>query len=216
MYERRFEDGIKSIEAAIHKKRGTKLYGKVMERLGRLKSKLSPIARFYEITIEKDEQETVTKIEWQRIKQEQKELLYSGSYFLRSSRTDLQEKELWDLYITLTNVESSFRAMKTDLNMRPIYHQKEKRSDGHIFITVLAYHILNAVLSKLREYGDSYSWTRLRQVMSTQVRVTTSMKSRTGKQIYIRNTSIAEKEQEMIFRKLNLKNDPLGAKILKL
>jgi transposase len=216
MYETRFESGMKQIAAAIHKKRGTKAYGKVMERIGRLKSKLSPIARFYEIAVEKDENEIVTKIEWQKVKQEQKEFFYSGKYFLRSSRTDLEEKELWDLYIVLTNIESSFRAMKYDLNMRPIHHQKEERSAGHIFITVLAYHILNAVLTKLGKSGEHYNWTRLRHVMSTQVRVTTSMKSRNGEQFYLRNTSQAEKEQEIILRNLNLKIDPLGAKLLKL
>jgi len=212
MYEHRFEEGMKSIEAAIHKKRGMKDFGKVLERIGRLKEKTAPIARFYEINIEKDEANIVNMINWKRINELEKEESFNGSYMLRSSRMDLSEQEMWDLYTVLTKVENTFRTLKTDLNMRPIYHQKTKRSDGHIFITLLAYHVVISILNILKKSGINYSWTTIRTIMKTMSRVTTSMKARTGEQIVLRTTSVPEKEQAKLLIALGLKYEPIGRK----
>lgn len=218
MYEKRFEDGLKSIEASIHKKRGMKHFDKVCERLGRLKEKASPIARYYEIAIEKDENEIVTAIKWSRKDEREMEIGFNGSYMLRSSRTDLAEKEMWELYTTLTNVENTFRVLKTDLNMRPIHHQKTHRSDGHIFITLIAYHIVNSIQTALRREGISHSWSTIRAILRSMMRCTTTMKNRAGEKIVLRTTSVAEKEQQAILLALKLRIDPIGRKktILKL
>ena len=69
------------------------------------------------------------------------ETLY-GCYVIESTRKELSDVELWKLYMTLTHVESAFRAMKSELGMRPVYHQNETRSGAHLFITVLTYHLL--------------------------------------------------------------------------
>ena len=64
---------------------------------------------------------------------------------MRTNRRDLTEQEIWQLYVMLTRVERAFRNLKSDLGLRPIYHQKERRVDAHIFISVLAYHVLHAI-----------------------------------------------------------------------
>lgn len=212
MYEQRFEDGLKNIEASLHKKRGMKSYGKVCERIGRLKEKAAPIARFYEIDIEKDEQEIVTKIEWHSKNDAETAEIFNGSYMLRSSRTDLTEQELWELYTTLTNVENTFRVLKTDLNMRPIHHQKTERSDGHIFITILAYHIVNSILTMLKQAGINNNWSTIRSILRTMLRCTTTMNNKAGDKIVLRTTSMAEKEQQRILSALKLKFEPIGRK----
>jgi hypothetical protein len=208
MYEQRFESGIKSIEESIHKKRGMKRFDKVCERIGRLKEKSSPIARFYNIEIEKNEDEIVTSIKWNR-KNENDES-FNGSYILRSSRTDLTEKEMWELYTTLTNVENTFRTLKTDLNMRPIHHQKTHRSDGHIFITLLAYHVVNSIQTLLKKEGIKHNWNTIRTIMRTMLRCTTSMNNKAGDKIILRTSSTVEKDQLKILSALKLKPDPLG------
>ena len=215
-YETRFEEGMKSIESSIHKKKGVKQYGKVMERIGKLKGKLSQINMFYEITVEKDAKEKVTKIEWVHKNEEIKNEKFSGSYILRSSRMDLGEQELWELYTVLTNVENTFRTLKTDLNIRPVYHQKTGRCDGHIFITLLAYHIVNSVQTILKKSDIHYSWKKIRDMMSTMCRTSTLMKSKDGKNIVVRTTSNAEKEQEKLLRILKIKIDPIGTKTIRI
>ena len=144
--------------------------------------------------------------------QKKAEERFSGSYFLRSSRMDLSEKQILELYTTLTNVEESFKTLKWDLNLRPIHHQKKERSDAHIFITILAYHILNATQVKLRSKGISMRWQTIRELMSSHIRITTSMRTKSGKQIYVRNTSTAEKFHREIYSALQISSDPLGAR----
>ncbi|HLE86580.1 MAG TPA: hypothetical protein VI727_02825 [Candidatus Brocadiaceae bacterium] len=75
---------------------------------------------------------------------------YDGSYLLRTNRRDLTEQEIWQLYVMLTSVERAFRNLKSDLGLRPIYHQKERRVDAHIFISVLAYHVLHDAIKRKR------------------------------------------------------------------
>ncbi len=218
MYVQRFEDGIKSIEASIHKKRGMKSYAKICERIGRLKEQTSPICNFYEIIIEKNENDIVSKIQWSLKNQSAIDAKFSGSYALRSSRTDLTEEDMWELYTVLTNVENTFRVLKTDLNMRPVHHQKTHRSDGHIFITLLAYHIVNSVLTLLKQAGENHTWSTIRSIMRSMSRVTTTMKNRDGDTIVLRTTSLADKNQTKILSALKLSNEPIGRKkiILKL
>ena len=166
----------------------------------------------YNIKVEKGDKGNAKSVKWVFEKQAKAEEAFSGSYFLRSSRTDLKEEELWNLYIILTNVEDAFKTLKWELNLRPVYHQKENRTDSHIFITVIAYHILNAIRTELHSAGIRMKWKTIRQLLSNQVRITTSMTTKNSKRIFIRDTSEAEPFQRKIYRALNIKAKPLGRK----
>lgn len=111
-------------------------------------------------------------------------------------------------YTMLTDVEDAFRCMKSELGLRPIYHQKEIRCDAHIFITVLAYHLLHTIRFKLRQRGVRLCWATIRQQLSTQVRVTTTMKREDGKVIRIRKSSKAEPSHQAIYDALNFAYQP--------
>jgi len=104
-------------------------------RIGRLKEKYKQIARYYQIEVE-EKNALTSRITWKYL-QDQSDQRFSGSYFLRTDRFDLSEKEIWSIYSMLTQLEDSFRTLKTDLQLRPVFHQKENRSDAHIFITLL-------------------------------------------------------------------------------
>jgi transposase len=150
-----------------------------------------------------------------KINQEKKDEHFNGSYYIRSSRTDLSEAELWDLYTTLTNIESTFRVLKSDLNLRPIFHQNEDRSDAHIFVTLLAYRILNSIQTRLRSNGIHSNWAMLREDLEMQIRITTSFDARDGSKIYKRSTSLDKELYGDIYKALGLKMKPLKAKTLK-
>ena len=62
----------------------------------------------------------------------------NGSYILRTNWNESDPKLLWKTYIQLTEVEDSFRTEKHDLGMRPIYHQKQDRTQAHILVCFLA------------------------------------------------------------------------------
>jgi hypothetical protein len=134
-----------------------KRYEKVLERLGRLREKCPTIAQFYEVEVQ-HKLGRVKNITWEIKDQNEMNLRFAGSYYLRSDRNDLDEKGLWSLYIMLTQVEDAFRCMKTDLGMRPVYHRKDRRQEGHLFITVLAYHLLASIQRELKKKGIAHRW----------------------------------------------------------
>jgi transposase len=204
-FQGRFEAELLKAKNALHLRNGTKRYDKVVERMGRLKERFKLVSHHYNVGIEKDNQTDKAKnITWSRKKQEK----ISGIYCLRTDRRDLNEQQIWDIYTMLTDIEDAFRCMKSELGLRPIYHQKEVRCDGHIFITLLAYHVLHTIRLKLRKRGVRFCWTTIRKQLSTQLRVTTTMKRQDGKMIHIRKSSKAEAPHQAIYDALDLSYQP--------
>ncbi len=211
LFQQRFEDDLKQVATALTKKGGTKKYDKVLKRIGRLQEKYAAIAQYYEINV-KHKAQIATAIEYKFAKPEKAEQRYSGSYFLRTSRTDLDEKEIWALYVMLTNVEDAFRSLKSELELRPIHHQKEVRSDAHLFIAVLAYHLLNTIQTQLRSHDIHMQWGNIREQLSSHVRTTTSMTTKDGTRIHLRKSTEPEPFHRLIFDALGLNFYPLKSK----
>ncbi len=204
-FQERYEAELLKAGNALDLKNGTKRYDKVIERIGRLKEKYKLVSRGYKVTVEKDrETDKAKSITWSRKKTEKT----SGIYCLRTNRKDLNEKQIWDIYTMLTDIEDAFRCMKSELGLRPIFHQKEARCDGHIFITVIAYHLLHTIRFKLRQRGVRFCWTTIRKQLSTQVRITTTMKRKDYKVVHIRKSSKAEPSHQVIYDALNLSYQP--------
>jgi len=204
-FQQRFEAEMLKARNALHLKNGTKHYDKVVERIGRLKEKYKLVSHTYKVSIEKDtERDKAKNITWSRKKTEKT----NGIYCLRTDRKDLNEQQIWDIYTMLTDIEDAFRCMKSELGLRPIYHQKETRCDGHIFITLLAYHLLHTIRFKLRQKGVRFCWTTIRKQLLTQVRVSTTMRRKDGKIIHIRKSSKVEPSHQAIYDALNLPHQP--------
>ena len=207
-FERRFEDELKKVHASLFMKYGTKKYDKVIERIGRLKERHSRVAHRYEISVEKDEASGNAI----RVEGVMKEIdgAPAGYYMIRSSLANSSEKEIFDIFNMLLNIEDAFRSMKSELGLRPVHHQIEFRCDGHLFITVLAYHVLNAIQTKLRAAGIFHNWATLRSRLTSHYRLTTSMKRSDGKMLYIRKTSKPEECHKLIYDALGLDHQPGG------
>jgi len=92
--------------------------------------------------------------------------------------------------------------------MRPVHHQKADRVSGHLFITVLAYHLVHAIRYRLKQAGNNTSWSRLRGILSTQYRATVSMKRKDGRAIHVRKSTRPEPQQQKIYSVLGVKNCP--------
>lgn len=208
-FRKRFEDDLQKLSAGISKPKGRKKYNKVLERIGRLKEKHKRISGCYEVNaIPSEDGLTTISVEWKVVEEKMQEKL-TGSYFLRTNRTDLEAKELWQLYNVLRGVEDAFRFMKSSLGLRPVYHQKEHRVDGHLWITILAYHLIQHCRHQLVQKGINYLWQTIRNIMTTRVRVTMQAKTSEGKMLYHRSTTKAEGEQTDIYRALGLSSSIL-------
>jgi hypothetical protein len=210
-FQEHFEQDLKYVRESLYKKGGTKKYEKVLERIGRLKQKHARVAYFYDITV-KQKQGIAKDITW-RIKEGKKiDNRFSGVYYLRSSRTDLSEKEIWELYISLTDVEDSFRSMKGELGLRPNYHQKDHRIMGHLFITVPAHHAVNSIQTWLHQKDVYMRWSSIRRRLSSQHRVTTEFTTRDKRKIWIRQTSEPETFHYLVAEALSIRPKPLDRK----
>jgi len=211
LFQKRFETALQAVAEGLHKKGGTKRYSKVLERIGRLREKHRRVSHYYEIEVLEQEGQAVELRWWLR---EPKALddRFSGSYLLRTSRRDLSEEEIWQLYIMLTDVEDSFRSMKGELGLRPNYHQRDDRIQAHIFITVLAHHMVECIQWYLHQQDCYMRWDSIRGLLSTQQRLTTSFNTEDGRRIYIRHTSEPEDFHRFVAKALGITPKPLGRK----
>lgn len=208
-FKTRFEDDLKGALASLSKPKGRKKYQKVLERIGRLKEKHKQISGCYEVNVEaSDDGKIATSIKWKAIEEKLSDKL-TGSYFLRTNLTNLGAKELWQLYNTLRRVEDAFRFMKSSLGLRPVYHQLQHRVDGHLWITIMAYHLIQQCLYQLKQQGIQYEWKTVRNIMRSRVRVTMQAKMEDGKTLYLRSSTKAEGEQLKVYRALGLSSSIL-------
>jgi len=130
-----------------------------------------------------------------------------GAYILKTDRQDLTDAEIWRLYMLLTRVEAAFRAMKSPLMERPIFHHLEHRVQTHIFLCVLAYHLLAAIEKRCLDQGLHTSWATLREQLSTHQVVTVVLPATTGQVLKIRKASTPEPAHREIYRTLQIPHE---------
>jgi len=206
-----FEQGLAKLAAGLTKPRSNKSYAKIKEKIGRLKEKSHGIGQHYTITITCDESCTnATALSWEKTPVEGTQLTHPGVYCLRSNEISWDEARMWQTYTMLTDLEAVFRSLKSELGLRPVFHHKEERTEGHLFITVLAYQAVQAIRTKLKEHGCNASWTNLRKTLSVQQRVTATFKQRDGRTLNIRKATVAEKDLSEIYNKLGISGTPGG------
>jgi len=164
----RFEAGLKNIADGLSKPRTEKRLDKLHERIGRLKEKSQGIGQHYDIELLPDASgEKAAGLRWTKQPQSGTRLTHPGVYCLRSNQCDWDSERLWRTYIMLTDLEAVFRSFKpvlsaaegSELGLRPVYHQKEIRVDGHLFITVLAYQFVQIIRKQLQEHDIQGRWT---------------------------------------------------------
>ena len=115
------------------------------------------------------------------------------------------EELIWGIYNILREIESTFRCLKTDLDIRPIHHQKDKNTEAHIFLGIVAYQLVHAIRRELKQEGINHSWRRIRNIMSSQTTVTTRMKLENKDSLILRNITRPNQEQTKIYRTLKFK-----------
>ena len=127
-----------------------------------------------------------------------------GNYLLKTNRLDLDQQSIWNNYMMLTRVENAFRDLKSHLGLRPNFHQKEERVDGHIFITILAYHLLHSIEYTLRHKGDHSRWASIKRIVSTHNYSTIQLPTVKGPVINVRRPGIPEGIHIDIYKKLEV------------
>lgn len=208
-FSERYEEELKNLAQSIHKKNGTKKHDKVMERIGRIKERYSTANKHYEITV-KAENNIAVMITWKRkpapIRAEE------GVYFLRTNMEQTDERKMWDIYNTIREIEATFRILKSDLSLRPVYHQNDDSTEAHLSLSILAYILVNTIRYKLKKHGIHHDWQNIVRIMNTQKAGTISMNQKGNKQINKRVCSLPSASVQEIYSATNYKPMPFYRK----
>ena len=199
----------------------------ILRRLSRLEGRYPSVAKYYKILVHPMPPESpappakpsrrrrekppapvrVDRIAWEKKPERETRKKTTGAYVIETTHTELSPSAIWSLYTSLTHVEDAFRSLKTDLGLRPVHHQTADRSRAHLFLSVLAYFLLSDIEARLQDKGDTRSWTRVREVLSTHVRQTvTGTDPHTRFLHETRLSSTPEPEQKALYKTLGVKN----------
>jgi transposase len=216
-FAEKFEEGLRLMSENLQKAHARKNKDKLMTRIGRLSERCHGISRHYTITVTdnaatklSDQPLLATAIQYEKTPVPASMATHPGVYCLRTNELSLDAETLWRTYIMLTDLEAVFRSLKSELGLRPIYHSTQTRSEGHIFISVLAYQCVQALRRELKAQGIHDSWRGIRATLSTQQRITASFRQRNGYALHIRKATTAEAEQQRIDDALRIKHAPGG------
>ncbi len=203
----RLEEALQKLASGLHKKRTLKKYDKVMVKIGSLRQKYSRASKQYTISVEKDDTSgNATKITWEKQAAANTTDIYPGVHCLRTSHKEWDESLLWNTSNMLTDLEAVFRSLKSELGLRPIHHQITGRVAGHLFIAVLAYHLVHTIRFRLKQEKIHSSWSSIRKLFSTQYRVTVSMLRRNDSTVHVRKSIWPESGQQEIYSALGIKS----------
>ena len=199
-HEKRLIKDLEALKVRIEK-RHLKKTEKIYQAMGRLQERYPRVARYYQIEYHANH----NSLSWHE--QSDKKAIaekLDGSYVLKTDRQDLTADEIWRTYILLTRVEAAFRDMKSPLMERPIFHHLKSRTQTHIFLCVLAYHLLVAIEKRFLDRHIHTSWWTIRQELSTHQVVTVVLPTADGKILKIRKATTPEPNHREIYATLKI------------
>lgn len=202
--ERRLVEGLEKLEARIlrgdPKLKLDEGAARVDRAIGRLAAGTTRASKLYRIGYDHPSR----ALSWQRVQEDwndSREL--HGCYHLRCT-LDLEDRQLWSIYITLTRVEDAFRSMKSELGLRPFHHQLERRCRAHVWITVLAYHLQRWVEHSLKLAGYECTWKRLRRRLQTHCYATLIVPTDEGIEHHDRRPGRPNEAQRLVYSLLGI------------
>jgi len=209
-FTEKYEKELDEFNNNLQKKRARRKIADVYQRIGRLKEANSNISGQYDISFNEDSaKKIITSIQW---KPKQIKNPHSGIYFIRYSNNDLTTNDIWNIYNTIREVEQTFRTLKTDLQIRPIYHQKDTPILSHIFVGIIAYQVVNTIRFQLKKKEITLSWDKIVQKTNTYKSIQTDMIKKDGEKIILKYCLRPNPFVTDIFEKLNYKIRPFRKK----
>ncbi|MCY7423016.1 MAG: IS1634 family transposase [Chitinophagaceae bacterium] len=202
--EQGYEEQLNLIKQSLSKPRGIKKADKVQQRIGRAKQKYPSIHHLYNITLDIDTAtKTVKNISWQKdVVKAQEANKKLGVYFLRTNLEDTDEALEWMIYNTIREIESTFRILKTDLDLRPIYHKNDNATMAHLHLGLLAYWLVNTIRYQLKQSGINDDWKEIKRKASTQKSVLTTAQNSYDKMIQIKRCTEPTEDLKQIHNAL--------------
>ncbi len=173
----------------------------IQRAIGRLQERHSRVGRYYHLGYEAESRTLACRLLEEKKARAQQ---LDGCYILKTDRTDMDSQAVWRTYTLLTKAEAAFRAMKSPLAQRPIFHQLQHRVETHIFLCILAYHLLVAIERTLQKNGEHASWATVRERLSTHQVGTVVLPTDGEMTLRIRKSSRTEPEHARLYSLLGV------------
>lgn len=141
-----------------------------------------------------------------RQKPEQQQWLEAreGAYLLRTNLTVDGAADLWKKYMQLTEVEAAFRTLKSELAIRPLFHQLEKRVKAHVLVAFLGYAMQVTLKHLLKRSGSEYSPSEALKWLAEIRSVDIVLPTVEGREIWLRRITKLDEQQQRILHQLRL------------
>lgn len=203
----RFEQELTKIKASLTRKGGVKKPEKVNRRIGRAQQKYPSVQGWYDLNLETSN-DTVRELSWQRNPQKENDR-EAGVYFIRTSIPQVNEQLLWMIYNTIREVEYTFSVLKTDLDLRPIYHKTDKASMAHLHLGILAYWLVVTIRHQLKKKGINKSWRQIVEIMDSHKWVESTLLTPEENEVSIGKCSEPTETAKEIYAAVNINHQPL-------
>jgi len=202
--ENKIELCLLAVKESIQKGR-LKNRDQVMMKLGRIQEKYSSLFQYYTIKVISDERGQCSDLKWKCSQEMEQKRERNGNYVLNTTLTHLEASEIWYHYTSLTKVEGAFRDLKSNLGFRPVHHHSQKRVEGHLFVSVMAYTLLNMIEKSMVRHGDKSTWSTIKRRLRSHTRAVVKVNrgEEWSEQLVSGQPS---KEQRAIYEKLGVDN----------
>lgn len=212
-FKTRFEEILNRLSSGLSKKSGIKKAEIINQKIGKLQQKYPSIAKHYQIEVLVDEAaKKATSIRWSLKKSQAIAENEQGVYFISTSLKATDEQTVWKIYNCIREIESAFRTLKTDLDLRPIYHQNDQSTMAHLNLGLLAYWIVNTIRHPLKAKKINHDWQEIIRIANTQKMVTTEVKDIHENTIVLEKCSEPTEKLNEIYLALNYKRYPFVRK----
>jgi transposase len=202
-FEKKIEERLVAMTARCERQNRDPM--KLEREIGRLLGKNTRAAKLFDVSVEKTKA-GYARIEWKKVKAARDwATLSAGCYLLRSNVTDWTSEELWKAYIQLTEAEAAFRIHKSDLKIRPIWHQKEERVLAHIFVCFLAYVLWKTLGQMCDQAGLGSEPRRVLDELGELSMMDVILPTRSGIEIRKRCLSKPTDHQQILLDRLKLR-----------
>jgi transposase len=201
-FEARIEERLNKMAARCRSQKRDPL--KVSREVGHLLGQNTRAARLFDVEVEKTD-DGHARLKWKKLKEVRDwATLSAGCYLLRSNVSDWSDQELWKAYIQLTEAETAFRIHKSDLSLRPIWHQKEDRVLAHILVCFLSYVLWKTLAQLCQQAGLGDEPRRILSELSEIRLVDVVLPTRDGIEIRKRCLTRPSEHQAILLEHLKL------------
>ncbi len=196
----RIEDALRRLEKRVLKGQ-LKDRGKVERRIGAILARHPQVADLYKVEVQSGPDGL--RVQWHTAEEHHLwQQLREGAYLLRTNIAGENASDLWEKYIQLTEAEAAFRALKSELSIRPIFHQIETRVKAHVLVAFVGYALWVTLKHLLKAKDTGMSPSRALALMATIHSADIVLPTTDGREIRLRRVTVPEQQQKELIARL--------------